>query len=308
MGVNLIVSCTKRKTRAAAAFLRLRGVPVVASIEHRATEWLRRLRSARSDLLPARQLYAGAHWSVVRAIDEREAVRVWICSAGYGLITPDSLLTGYDATFTSSQPDSVLAPGASKALLPRWWAALGAWQGPQGASCRSIAAVAATFPTDFILVALSDGYLRAVSADVRQAASQHGERLAIISAGAADAPGLEEALLPCDSRLQTLVGGVLASLNVRLALRLLESCRKELSLTRCRNLFRTWLTNQPERAAPARAPLPDDEVQLYIEQALLAEPGSKPSRLLRQLRDQGRACEHRRFFRLFHEVVARASV
>lgn len=100
-GVNLIVSCTKRKARAARAALRLRDLEPTATV----AEWVRRLQAERSDLLPARDLYCGDHWAVVRSLADGvpangQAVRVWVCSAGYGLITPASRLAAYDATFT----------------------------------------------------------------------------------------------------------------------------------------------------------------------------------------------------------------
>src|SRR5437868_12287553 len=115
-GVNLIVSCTKRKTRHATASLRLRDLPGPATVEERSGAWISRLQAARSDLTPARDLYCGDHWAVVRSIAQcvpanAPAVRVWVCSAGYGLVTPDSHLAPYDATFTPRQPDSVVPAG-----------------------------------------------------------------------------------------------------------------------------------------------------------------------------------------------------
>jgi hypothetical protein len=307
MGVNLIVSCTKRKTREALAPLRLRDLPATDSTEVRAAEWLRRLRTPRTGPVPARHLYAGDHWSVVRTIAGRDDVRIWICSAGYGLITLDSQLAPYDATFTPGQPDSILNNGASRTTLPAWWAALGTWEGPPGSAHRSIAAVAEAYPTDFLLIALSDEYLKAVTDDVRQASVLLPTHLAIISAGADTAPGLEAHLLPCDSRLQPVAGGALASLNVRLALRLFESTRKELSLERCRNLFRRWLNGQPDQERPSRSPMSDDEIRSFIRLASAADPRIRPTPLLQKLRRLGSACEHGRFTRLFHEVLDHAS-
>jgi hypothetical protein len=310
-GVNLIVSCTKRKTRDARASLRLRDLAGPATVEERVGAWIRRLRAERSGLLPARGLYCGDHWAVVRSIAEGvpgngQAVRVWVCSAGYGLVTLDSHLAPYDATFTPGQPDSVVPSGlpAPREAIPAWWAALCDWKGPEGAACRSIAAVAAAHPDDFLLVALSTDYLTAVAEDLRAASSALSEpdRLAVICAGADTLTGLDTHLLPCDARLQAVAGGALASLNVRLAARVLGSSRKELSLARCRSLLRRWMSAEPERSAPARAPLTDDDVTGFIRQSLARAPGLRPTPLLQLLRKQGKACEHGRFVRLFQEV------
>lgn len=310
-GVNLIVSCTKRKTRDARASLRLRDLVTPATVEERAGRWIHRLRAERSGLVSARHLYCGDHWAVVRSIAESvagngQAIRVWICSAGYGLLTPDSCLAPYEATFTPGQPDSVASSAlpAPKEAVAAWWAALGKWKGPRGAACRSIASIAELYPDDFLLVALSNDYLTAVADDLRATVTvlSDQDRLAVICAGADTLSGLESHLLPCDARLQPVVGGVLASLNVRLAARLLESCRKDLSLARCRSLFQHWMSTQPERHTPSRVLLTDNEVSGFIRNALAQDPGQRPSPLLQLLRKQGKACEHSRFVRLFREV------
>ena len=51
--IDLVVSCTKRKTREPPAALRLRGVPVRGPVEDRAECWLERLRASRQPPLPA---------------------------------------------------------------------------------------------------------------------------------------------------------------------------------------------------------------------------------------------------------------
>jgi hypothetical protein len=132
------------------------------------------LRAEQSNLVVASDLYSGDHWSIVRSITAGspggQSVRVWVCSAGYGLITPDSPLAPYEATFTPGQPDSVLQNGdQARESLPEWWAALGTWEGPPSAPCRSIAGIAESHPDDFLLVALSEGYLKAVAADLARA-------------------------------------------------------------------------------------------------------------------------------------------
>jgi hypothetical protein len=59
---------------------------------------------------------------------------------------------------------------------------------------------------------------------------------------------------------------------------------------------------QPERAAPARAPMTDGDVRGFIRRSLAGDPGLRPTPLLQSLRKQGKACEHSRFARLFQEV------
>lgn len=308
--VHLIVSCSKRKSRAPRPALRLRAL-TAADPAGRAAEWVRRLRAERSDLLPAESLYAGDHWGVVRSIAADppggRPVRVWVCSAGYGLITPDSLLAPYDATFGPGEPDSVARAGERPAdVLPAWWAALAGWAGPPRAGCRSIAALADEFPRDFILAALSDVYLKAVRADLAAAARTLAgpERLAVLSAGTDAVPGLEAHRLPCDARLRSVAGGVLASLNVRLARRLLAEAGDAISLSRCRDVVGRWMETSPTRRAEPRAVMTDPELRAFIRSSLAEDAERRPTPMLQELRRGGRACEHRRFARLFAEVRA----
>jgi hypothetical protein len=307
-GVNLIVSCTKRKTRVPRASLRLGGLEGAATVVERARAWIKLLRGERADMVEAASLYSGDHWSVVRAIARAiggQTVRVWVCSAGYGLVTPSTLLAPYDATFAPGQEDSVVRAGESaREVLPEWWRAVGLWKGPAGVTCRTIASIASDYPDDFLMVALSDGYMKAVVRDLEAAASNLAdtERMAIISAGGNVPETLETYLLPCDSRLQPVAGGALASLNVRLAQKLLESSRKDLALSRCRAMFVRWMSSNPQRETPSRTPMSDDQVCAFIRSAIAKEPSKRATPLLKELRQSGRACEHGRFVTLFREV------
>ena len=87
--VNFIVSCTNRK--------RFEGPPETAvheiggkDLPARLKIWKRNLRLAPGGEHRASDVYMGDHWSVVRNIPGEAGksglnVRVWICSAGYGL-------------------------------------------------------------------------------------------------------------------------------------------------------------------------------------------------------------------------------
>jgi hypothetical protein len=50
------------------------------------------------------------------------------------------------------------------------------------------------------------------------------------------------------------------------------------------------------------AAMSDDDVRRFIRERLRAEPDLRHTRMLRDLRDGGRACEQKRFRRLFMQV------
>src|SRR5690348_14722814 len=94
--INMVVTCTKRKRISPKRELQLRSVKG-RSLAEKSRLWLRRLNKAAGKRIAARDLYAGDHWSIVRALDEaaadsKLAVNIWVCSAGYGLVSLDTKL------------------------------------------------------------------------------------------------------------------------------------------------------------------------------------------------------------------------
>jgi hypothetical protein len=318
-GINLVVTCAKRKLRTARESLQLRSVDNVASIRARARLWIERLRTASGEIVSAETLYGGDHWSVVRDLAANDLfgykdVKIWVCSAGYGLIPLDSRIHPYSATFSPGHPDSVFvrrtnAPTSAHAI---WWSELAQWEGPRAGYPRSIAALAQTFPDDLLLVVMSETYLLATAPDLQAAVarpSHRPDRFAILCSGVRNMDGLSPYLLPSDARLQHKVGGALASLNIRLARLVIDSTTPgQWSLTELRSLLSGWLDEQPDLVRYDRAPMTDDELGKAIRKALKANPETRPTPLLRKLRDSGRACEHSRFVRLFHETARKNDV
>jgi hypothetical protein len=310
--INLVVTCTKRKTRAAIPSLTLGSVRG-DTVEVRAEEWLKRLRSCHAERLPVEALYAGDHWSVVRSLASdrtrgSRVVRIWVCSAGYGLLSWTSRVSPYAATFAPGEADSVCRQGrgAGVAAANRsWWRLLSGWAGPEPGTPRSLAGLARSAPEAPLLVAASAVHLQTLLGDLAEARRELADpgQLALLSAGAEGASNLGEHLLPCDARLQRGVGGARASLNVRLArlaLRELDGAKPTLSVLRA--LFSRLQDGRPGSVSATRVPLTDEEVKRYIRAALRKRPGQRATPLLRCLRDDGRACEQTRFAALFREV------
>jgi hypothetical protein len=309
--VNVLVTCTKRKTRTVPAGLRLGSVPAGPPAQ-RVRTWLSRLRSCREESVPAEALYAGDSWNVVRSLSSpgpgAPPVRVWVCSAGYGLLSLESLVHPYSATFDPSQPDSVWGNGESReapATTRTWWALLSRWHGPEPRTPRSISALVEADPDAPLLVVVSEVYLSAIADDLREARLRLSdpEQLSIISAGTAALGGLTEHLLPCDAGLQHLVGGARSSLNPRLARLALASLKgRKPTCSALGEFFSSLLAERKETARPRRTTLSDAEVKRYLREALRREPQSRPTPLLRKLRDSGRACEQSRFASLFRAI------
>src|SRR5438132_6811991 len=109
--VLILASGTERKRRPVPTALRLADVRK-RGVGQRVSPWWQRLMVHRGDTLPATDLYAGGHWSVVRRLPEVARTRglrptLWVISAGYGLVPANARLHAYSATFAPGHVDSV---------------------------------------------------------------------------------------------------------------------------------------------------------------------------------------------------------
>ena len=153
MVLNLVVTCSDRKTRPVPRSRMLRSVRG-HNIDDRITRWIETLDDCSEESLPALELYAGDHWTVVKSLEGVAIARgldprVWIASAGYGLIPLRGAVRPYSATFAANHPDSVAAGakrGDPRGLAQQWWAALSLWRRGGTGMPRSLRALAAQEP------------------------------------------------------------------------------------------------------------------------------------------------------------------
>ena len=303
--VHVIVTCTNRKTLPIPAALRLDNIPGRGTPQ-RIWEWIGRLADTSSGpLIAAQDLYAGEHWMIARGLPgrvSRARARLWVCSAGYGLIPADARIRPYAATFSDG---SDRVPGGIKGAR-QWWDALAGWEGPAPSEPRSIGSLAAANPSACFLVALSASYLAACRDDIAAAAGLVAEpdNFMVISAGARFPGTIGAAMVPTDARLQACLGGTRQALNARAAGYLLAAgicSRAEAARSMAR-----LLAVQPPVTRYERKRLSDQEATEMIIGRLAQAPGTSASRLLRELRDAGYACEQQRFAELHRQVKGAA--
>jgi hypothetical protein len=296
--IRVVVTCTHRKTRPVPASLHLRGVTSLRT-PTRLRTWMTRLAETSVSPAPALDLYSGEHWDVARRLAQTSptgaAVELWVCSAGYGLIPATAPIVPYAATFAVGNPDSV-PNGAAGATA--WWDALSEWKGPTGGS-RTLSDLVGSDSKSRVLLVLSATYVNACREDISRAVARIADtkQLSIISAGTRDDGEFKDFLLPCDARLQTAVGGTRQALNVRAAEYLLAANlvdHDEMS-----DALAKLLADQPAVARYERLPASDAEVRAFIRARLRTNPAATHTRLLREFRDENRACEQSRFAGLF---------
>ena len=262
--------------------------------------------------MPARQLYQGEHWSIVREFDRGDlsgkghSCELWVASAGYGLVAIDAPLRPYAATFATRHADSVaITPDdgpTAQAENQAWWQALADLS--DGVAPRSVATLAADHPRDPLVVVGSPCYIHAMERDLLVARQELSSPDTLIIVSSAPSPGceLEANWVVTNARLQPLVGGSLSSLNARVARKMLhEHAVSDLRASRLHTHLAQEITQAPPRTRAVRKPIPDAHVAGFIRRELATEPEQTYSRLLKLLRDRGWSCEQSRFKRIYQQ-------
>jgi hypothetical protein len=255
----------------------------------------------------AQEIYCGNAWSVVRRISTQgkigSRIRLWIVSAGIGLVTPQTTVPPYSATFARGEPDSVLRAGGQNDLA-MWWNLLVGWR-----RFASVADIAKKHPNEPLITALSVDYLAALRGDLIKARERlkNPESLVIISAGADKNGELAENFLPCDSRLEHQFGRSRMALNARVLEAFLnEFLNAGKAIGYVRTYFEELLKRLPASKYPLRERGSDEQVRGFIRKRLSEDSQCSHTGLLRAYRDKGLACEQTRFRRLYRSVAREA--
>jgi hypothetical protein len=296
----LITNCaaTKRITAGEPVLLRKWS----GSVRQR-FHWWRNAIEKQVPTTTARQCYGGDAWSQAIATEKISPSRskLWVISAGLGLLSADEEISNYSATFVNNEPDSVASDLSGKA---DWWNLLVEWRrGLTGIGCITDLAVAN--PKSVFIVSVSSSYFSVIKDDLISArtALASPDQLLVISAGTRPVASLGDSLLPIDARFENLVGGARATLNARMLRHIVEENRQErISASKISVYLSAIATTLKSPRSFDRRSLGDKEITAFIRKQLRLVPRCNASALLRILRDQGMACEQKRFRRIYKTI------
>ena len=281
-------------------------------LDLRFREWDRRVSLENVERKKALDLYCGNSWSVIRQVAGENrtpsTLRIWVISAGHGLVAIDENLAPYAATFSPRDQDSVIPPQLPPRAVAEWWQLLVDGRRRVGTSVASISDIARLHPKTPLIAALSKDYLRAVAQDLEEARSAmvDGDRLVIVASGAEKTGPLRENFLPCDSRLEHCYGRSRMALNARILRSLVQEIPpKDIRASYLASRFGPLLARLPKATYPQRLGSDDEAVRGFIRHEIVKSAQGTYTGLLRQYRAIGRACEQKRFRRLFQEVNGR---
>lgn len=309
--LHIIANCADTKRAVVSKTLHLRSLRTT-SVNRRAIQWWDRLAKYSGEPIPALNLYAGDHWSVVKSLpllanEFGFRSKLWIISAGYGLIPSETLLHPYSATFTSGHPDSVARSSREVAgnAVSLWWETLSKVPGPDPEQPHSLKHLFSTTRNARFLIVASPPYLRAIEKDLLSAFEtiSKPDRILVITSRDGIRTSLNGNIIRSDARLQASLGGARVSLNARVAaMIIMNSGNWGLDAETLAKKLNRLVANSPTLPNYDRHPMDDEEVKRFIWKSLKEDSTFSCTSLLRTLRNSQRACEQKRFKGLYWSV------
>ena len=335
--LHIIVNCANRKR--ISPKISLREI-AESDLEKRAEIWWKRLNnsscsslqsgnsvSGNDKKLEAINLYVGSYWASIRKLPiMAESIgfdpRLWVISAGYGLISASEKIFSYSATFSKSDKDSVITGKNScpnkTHVLQKWWKTISNYA-ISGDNPRSIGQLIKNHSNDCFLIVASFDYLSAIEQDLNDGLNflSDLDKLIIITSNKSKIfdGKLSKHLIPSDARLQCNKGcpefcekhlikpGIRGAISSNLALKIIEDVKtQDFNASKIKYQIEEFIKQSPQLLSYKRTRLKDDEVRKFIATELNKVPSSSCSFLLRELRNSGQACEQKRFTQLYKKV------
>lgn len=296
---HLILSCSNRKTAPVQDGLLLRSFKGPS----RSERWIEKVSDSQG-AVRASSLYAGEYWreglALFGALSERQTTQLWILSAGFGLVSGDDLIAPYGATLAVGQEDSVAFDRADAQASNRsWMDNLARWAGPgHPRSPRTLGQLAALDSGARLIVCAGPAYLDSVGDDLRRAVQvlADPDRLLVFSSSSRPLSGLGDSWITVPGQLRMVLGGSMASTTVRAAQTVTRDLqRRTLDASAARTSVESMVSNAaplPKYGGQRRS---DASIRDWIMGHLEHCPSATKSTALRALRNQGLACEQRRF-------------
>ncbi|TPK52901.1 MULTISPECIES: hypothetical protein [unclassified Mesorhizobium] len=304
----VITTCTNRKRKPVADSLRASSL-LQANLVELAGRWCDRLALANARF-PASQLYGGRAFKEATAAAQAIDARLYVVSAGLGLIGASTEVPSYACTVLLDADDSIAARVTGSFVRSVWWKELSRFS-PFSELLRPIISQS----DGLVCAALSDAYLDMISLDLVELAAIDRHRLRIFTRTQVEriAPELRDFVMPYDDRLDgpdSRMRGTRSDFasralrhfveHVHIAFGSNDAATDSLHVTA---MLRDW--RYPTRVERERCD--DDAMRRLINEHWIMANGST-ARLLRLFRDElNIACEQSRLARLVREVRAERS-
>jgi hypothetical protein len=263
--------------------------------------WLKKIGTL-SPETPARALYAGRGFGLAAQAATIAKAKLYILSAGLGLIAAPDLVPTYGLTVSDGYAESVAAKVSGEFDPAAWFSAL--LSGPYSEKWSD-----AIGRPGRILVALTRPYAEMVGSSLLESDPAVLPRLRIFGAALPTAlpRALRPAVVPYDDRLDTILPGTRADFSQRALFHFVKFVAPKNVAQDREEDFAAVSASLKRAVVPDRIRRPrrtDEEILGLISARLQSEFGI--ARILRALREEeGVACEQSRFSRLYRTAVNR---
>lgn len=306
MPVLLVTPCTNRKLGPARNPALHAGQLAAGSQDEVSAQWVALVRNSGLSAT-AINLYGGRGFKEALAATTGDHDRLWIISAGLGLIQAQAPCPAYNLTITPGSSHSVqqrVTHGAFRA--DDWWASLNSGlRGDFG-----LASLVRAHPESTVVITLSSAYADLVFADLLQLDSNECKRIRIVGprSPATLKESLRDAWMPYDTRFDgpdSPLPGTGADYPQRVArhfVSLIEHGGTRADASEHANAVRVALRNFAHPALPDRLKVDDETICAVIKKRWDDATGSG-ARMLRIIRDEeGLRCEQSRFAKLYRRL------
>lgn len=296
---SIVTICSSRKTvqpTKSSTPLSLAKAPQ-AALE---AAWIEKLSE-----LPARQpvsqLYAGRGFGVAKNAAASTGAKLYVLSAGLGLVASDRRVPVYGLTVSPGHPESIAARTQGGFDPAAWFAAL--QKGAHSVQWSETFAKGG----GRVLIALTRPYAEMVGTSLRSLPEKSLARVRIFGASLSEflPSEVQRSLMPYDARLDAIIPGTRADFSQRALDHFVRNVVFIAGYQDSDADSEAVRRSLAKAIAPQRSRRPrrtDEEILGLIRERLKSQAGI--ARVLRALRDQdGVACEQSRFSRLYRSVV-----
>lgn len=296
IGVSaILVPCSGRKSEATSPGLRMRRVGRVA-VSTAANVWISRLDSVDRPSTRAADLYTGRGFKNAHALAQELGCRLFVVSAGLGLVASHTRIPSYDVSAKAIAPT---VGAEDRQRIDRWWTQIRG--GPFSSSMTEV-----TRGRGRILVALTKPYAAMVLPTLARLGVKTRGRLRLFGPSVPSLPtGLRSQFICYDGRLDVVHPGVgydravrelkhFAALVAHLPLRAPEEDQAMVNAS---------LAHLQAKKVERRPRLTDTALAKHIRR-YISRGESMSSALKKLRRSEGLACQQERFQRVFRELTA----
>ena len=303
--IHLITGCTSRKTVPQEKRVKAREL-TPGPITEVVSEWGKFLCQAERKV-KVRDFYAGRGFLEAKKTVGNNGQRLWVVSAGLGIVNGDWEVPAYDLTISNNSADSITRKiNLNKGWEKNWWSAVESgleWS-------KNISSLIKENPYSIFVISLPDFYFSMINEKLKNLSKKDMSRVRIISTPNIrfDAISVAEQIVPYGSGLDgpdSNLKGTKADFYQRAARHFVENVLIKDPMAPAqthRRLVKGELERMRLPDNPKRQKMSDTEIINLIDQNW-ENMGGKAEKLLRWLRDEKQvACEQGRFSRMFNKV------